>query len=168
MGTLLRWDPPIHPEGLEEGEEAKADGRVVPAGWLVFRNRPQPAEVSGVQGGPQQEGRGAGTFSRLLSLLLFQTVKLYDLTFFFLSIVSFWYFLLHSVGFLEILLDPKTLHSCNCNKPPFPLQTHLWTFWSLVVHQEIKHCFMIHSFTFTTVFCKESKFLCKRLHIKTK
>lgn len=32
MHTLLRWDPPIHPEGLEEGEEAKADGRVFPAG----------------------------------------------------------------------------------------------------------------------------------------
>lgn len=136
MVTLLRWDPPIHPEGLEEGEEAKADGRVFPAGWLVFRNRSQPAEVSGVQGDPQQEGRGAGTFSCLLSLLLFQTVKLHDFTFVFFPLFLSDIFL-HSDGFLTILSDPKSLRSCNCNKPLFPLQTHLWMFWSLLVLQEL-------------------------------
>lgn len=74
MGTLLRWDSPLRSEGLEEGEEAEADRGVFPAGWLVFRNWTQLAKVSGVQGGPQQEGRGAGTFPCLLSVLLFQTV----------------------------------------------------------------------------------------------
>lgn len=68
---FLRWDPPIHSQGLEEGEEAKANGGVFPAGRLLFRNRPQSAEVPRVPGGPQQERRGAGPFSRLLSLLLF-------------------------------------------------------------------------------------------------
>lgn len=69
--AFLRWDPSIHSKGLEEGEEAKADGGVFPAGRLLLGNRPQSAEVPGVQGGPQQERRGAGPFPRLLSLLLF-------------------------------------------------------------------------------------------------
>jgi len=78
--SLLRWDPPLRPEGLEEGEEAEADGRVFSSGRLVCWNWTQPAEVSGVQGDPQQEGGGARTFPRLLPLLLFQTVKLANLT----------------------------------------------------------------------------------------
>lgn len=72
--AFLRWDPPLRPEGLEEGEEAEADGGVIPAGRLVCRDRAQHAEVSGVQSGAQQEGRGAHAFPRLLSLLLLQTV----------------------------------------------------------------------------------------------
>lgn len=46
MCSLLRWHPPLCAEGLEEGEEAQADRRVLSAGRLLFRNRPQPAEVS--------------------------------------------------------------------------------------------------------------------------
>lgn len=71
---FFRWNPSIHPQGLEESEEAEADRRVLPAGRLVRRDRPQPAEVPGVSGDPQQEGRGAGALSRLLPLLLLQEV----------------------------------------------------------------------------------------------
>ena len=71
----LRRRPALGAEGLEEGEEAEADGRVVPAGRLVLRDGAQPAEVPGVSGAAQQEGGGAGALARLLPLLLLQTVN---------------------------------------------------------------------------------------------
>lgn len=86
----VRWDPSLCAQGLEESEEAEADGRVLPAGWFMFRNWPQPAEVQGVQGGPQQERGGARSLPRLLSFLLFQTVKhsLYELSCFICALAS--------------------------------------------------------------------------------
>lgn len=71
----LRRNPSLRAEGLEESEEAEADGGVLPAGRLLLGNRAQPAEVPGVSGDPQQEGGGAGAFPGLLSLLLLQEVK---------------------------------------------------------------------------------------------
>ncbi|KAG5855402.1 hypothetical protein ANANG_G00048690, partial [Anguilla anguilla] len=62
--------PALRAEGLAQGEEAEADGGVLPAGRLLLRDRAQPAEVPRVPGGPQQEGGGARPLARLLPLLL--------------------------------------------------------------------------------------------------